>query len=92
LEFSHRLGRKSASAEREQNCIDAIEPVEELDADGACTFAGVEVFAVFDEKRIAVRRDLSGMLACIFDVSLDSSIVAPSRRMRGVGICSGPNF
>ena len=64
-------GRQRASAKRQQNCIDAIEPVEELEADRARAFTGVEVFAVLHEKRIAVSRDISGTLTCILDVSLD---------------------
>ena len=64
-------GGQSASAKREQNCIDAIEPVEEFEADGARAFTGVEVFAVLHEKRIAMGRDLSGALTRILDVPLD---------------------
>jgi hypothetical protein len=71
LENVTHTGGQSASAKREQNCIDAIEPVEELEADCARAFTGVEVFAVLHEKRVAVGRDLSGTLTCILNVSLD---------------------
>ena len=64
-------GRQRASAKRQQYCIDAIEPVEELETDRARAFTGVEVLAVLDEKRTAAGRDLSGALAGILDVSLD---------------------
>ena len=64
-------GGQSASAKREQNCVDAVEPVEELEADGARPFAGIEIFAVFHEKRITVGCDLPGTLSRILDVSLD---------------------
>lgn len=64
-------GGQSASAKCEQDCIDAIEPIEELKADGARAFTGVEVFAVLHEKRFAIGCDLPGTLARILDVSLD---------------------
>jgi hypothetical protein len=84
-------GRQSPSAKREQNGIDAVEPVEELEADRARAFAGVEVFAVLDEKGVAMGRDLPGALAGVLDVALDQfdrrAQAANAIDLRGVGAC-----
>jgi hypothetical protein len=71
LEDVTHTGGESASAKRERNCIDAIEPVEALEADGAPAFTGIEVFAVLHEERVAVPRPVRlPRLADEFDRSL----------------------
>jgi len=85
-------GGQRAAAEREQDRVDAVEPFDELQPDGARAFAGVEVFAVLHEQRVAAGRDLAGAPSRVLDVALDEfdggSEPANAIDLRGIGACA----
>ena len=68
--------RHGAAAERNQHGVDRPRVFDELEADRPGAFAGVEVFAVFDQKRAFVCRHPPRQKASLLDVALDD----PHRR------------